>query len=164
MVIKSSNGYLLNVCFFFFVAIFVYIELGSGILSLSIIAFAIHEWILYDREFTMNEEGCTVRFLWMCRFYRWDEFKVKKYVDYRPLHTVGSYTYGVMIFSPYKVNWHGWPRFEDYCSFRFHIFSCVFVNFKPTWQTTGREYSDVYPVNEIEFRRKLDEWGVDLTA
>ena len=112
----------------------------------------------------MDKDGCTVYFLWFKKHYRWDELKIKQYVEYKGYFMASSV-------SPFK-------RAAEFCpkdvsipkrwdahvySQRRHPFSFFFVSFADrTSQGSKKRFSGAYEVDETMFREKLKEWGVEM--
>ncbi len=118
--------------------------------------------ISYGRTFVLNEYGCTVHFWKYKKLYTWDQLKTKRIEKYnsRPLinGTYRGYYLTEAIFCFRKIRKPKFIRPSTYSII--HPFSCIYINFNPTpenWKR-GRHYE----VDEMEFREKMKQWGVEL--
>lgn len=173
MVVKSAKGYKTMVVAVFFAAIPAVYGIGDMVggvaavwLSAVLLGFIVF-WILrfcisVGRTLIFDENGCTVKFLWFSKSFKWEELKTKKIVDLKDaLGYRQPYTAGAM-FSIRHVRLPGWLALSDYCVF-VHPFEFIFVNFD-----TEHNYKkwdppfEFYIVNEDEFMTHMEDWGVEL--
>lgn len=153
-------------CFFVLLSYDVGVAFPLFVLIVMLI-FSVRYWITTGRVFEMEEQGCTIRFLGFSKFYKWDEFTVKNYVDFTQMPINGTTNYGGVVFSPRRVRQPKWMQPVSYCMY-VHLspFSFVFVNFKT--QRLYREKwtyvnPDIYVYDEDLFFEKLREWNVIIS-
>ena len=127
--------------------------------------FMINVWIAFGRTIIMSQDGCTVKFLFFQKFYRWEDFKTKRY-EYTenilpPFERGSPYTRGIL-FSTRNISKKSSLKLATRCYFTPFPFSFIYVYFYPD-NITERP-SDAYPIyyatNEQELRIKLISWGV----
>lgn len=123
-------------------------------------------WIATGRTIIMRKEGCTVAFLGYRWYYRWDELQMKRFADYDGAIGYGFPFKGGAEFSPKVLRKPKWLNPLEYCQWA-HPISFFFVCFRPevpvSKDSTCWARSDIYVVDEMEFRAKLKEWGVCLS-
>ena len=172
MIIRSSKEYL-----FLCVLLFCCVLGFSGImyaashnvlfsvLILLVLAYTVFRyWVSVGRILTLNEEGCTVQFLWISRFYRWKDMKTIQIEDYtNSLGYRQPYKTGI-VFSPRKIRKPKWLMPAEY-SFFVHPFSCIYIYFDPhlTYSKWDYRCPDIYLAEEVVFIQKMLEWHVELS-
>jgi len=122
----------------------------------------IKAFIYWFRVFVFDEEGCTVKLLFIKKKYFWKDLKCKKIAHYRQQHSrlfVGD-GLSVAYFSKRKIRKKKsiQPELYNFLSF-FGTFSFFFVNF------IGEEKNfraRLYNYDGEEFMKKMGEWGVEL--
>lgn len=120
-----------------------------------------------ERIVEMSAEGCTVRFLWYKKFYRWDELQVKRLADYRycnwgwnAYHKVIEYDEGAE-FSPEPVKRREGTSPPSYCVW--HPLTYIYVNFRNKAAEEAPKWSEhICEVDKEFFLAKMAEWGVVL--
>lgn len=171
MIIKSHKDVYIYVVSFYVGAFLLFFSFsGHGILMpviafLFMLYYGTRLWVMYGRTYIMDENGCLIKFLWIRKFYRWDEFKIKRYENYSGTFSDGNSYYGAAVFSPHKVRRPKFLQFEGYIgAFRLRVFSCVFVQFKRPikLEKLKYQYPDAYVVDEHIFKQKMDEWGIEI--
>ena len=112
------------------------------------------------RTVSLDENGCTICFLWIKKTYAWSEMKTKRIERFSLPSMWDRYQYPYpksAIFAPYKVfkfklmirPWHYvW----------LHPFSFIYINFP---QKTVSHVKDC-EIDEEEFWLKMKEWGVTI--
>lgn len=117
--------------------------------------------IAIGRTFIMDEEGCTVCFWKYRKKYAWEELKTRKIEEHHlPSMFRGRYSCPYLkeaIFAPHKIRKPKVIRAQLYSLF--HPLSCVYINFSIGDVPYHGRY---YEVDEVTFRQKMKEWGVDL--
>lgn len=120
--------------------------------------------VSWGKTIIINEAGCTLRFWKYAKTYAWNEFTVKRIEDRRGPYDTQVHYWASVIFS--IRNLHK-PKimFPDTYNLLFHPFSFSFFyvyyhveNIK----SGGIIYPDIYPVDEQEFLKKMQQWGVKL--
>ena len=139
------------------------------LLSMPLIPYSIFLILCPSRERTveMSAEGCTVRFLWYKKFYRWDELQVKRLADYRYCNW-GWNRYAKVIeydegaeFSPKSVKRREGTSPPSYCVW--HPLTYIYVNFQnKASKETGKLSEHICEVDKEFFLAKMAEWGVIL--
>lgn len=120
-------------------------------------------WIATGKTIIMSKEGCSIVFLWYRRYYRWDELQMKQFASYADAFGFRSPFLGGAEFSPKALRKPKWLNALEYCQW-VHPISFFFVYFRPDIIPLMCEpKSDIYVVDEMEFRAKLKEWGVSLS-
>ena len=147
----------------------VYPEAWIVILGLMIVLFALYipSLIAFTRTIVMDETGCTVRWLWFEKTFRWDELQLRQYVEYgvalgmfrRPAHR-GAEFYHKNVKIPRGLHAQAFSAF-------FHPYQFVFVQFTTSayYKTALKDTSYTpyaYAMDEEEFRARLQEWGVEM--
>lgn len=126
--------------------------------------FVLRFWLESCRTLIMDEEGCTVKFLFIKKKYRWDELKVKRIEKYMHRYGYKSLPYnGSAVFSKKKIRKPKRMDPADY-SMLVHPFSFFYVRFhseKPLQKWTVYASPD-YEVDEDEFRELMKKWNVEL--
>lgn len=170
MVIKSGKENLVLVFVIFICFAFLYVLAWSetgiwhyGILGIGVIV-TVRYWIMLMRKLIMDEQGCTVSFLWFKKKYYWNQLKVKRIESYEK-HQGYSIPYtGGVIFSKKSVYKPiGWTPL--YYNWLFHPFSFFFVNFAVQLnlkRTKARPCPPIYEIKEEVFLSQMQEWGVEL--
>lgn len=170
MIIKSSNVYHIV-----FIGVLVYLvlltcfliweyDIGAAIMFIPAIG-VVRAWIAMGRTLIMNAEGCTVQFLWYRRTYRWTELKTKRIEDYTNRFGYRDpYTAGAIFCKKQIKKQSRWKPGSYSARFYVHPFSFFFVYFDPHIPAQERKYqmSDIYVVEEAEFRKNMAEWNVEL--
>jgi len=123
-------------------------------------------WMATGRTIIMDQMGCTVVFGKYRKCYRWDELKVKQYVDCRKCLGYGRQPYqSGAEFSIKEVKRPKWMQLGAYCQY-FHPLTYIYVYFRPRPENypwiMKLNPPFCYPVDELEFRKKMIEWGVDM--
>ena len=146
--------------------LFVILEDVSGGLSLPVIicglwlAFILVFWLGGGREFTMDRQGCTVRFLWFRRFYRWSELEMKCMDDYSSIKLRSEPWLTGASFAPKVMNRPRWMSPFDYFML-VPRFGYIFVNFEHPQQepllTMRGKIPQVYVVDGTVFRLCMEQ-------
>ena len=118
------------------------------------------------RTFIMNKDGCTSKYLFYKKHYKWEDLKFKKYVIYDcalPSDTYCRNYFSGAVFS------RKYPKKYQSTRRRFTLDSSQFiaVSFPVKRRVTKNIYENYpreYPVDEHEFRKKMEEWGVELES
>ena len=171
MIIKSSADRWVSVACLFacdLCALWLFLSMEIGLVT-PIVLFiyclqaTFYDWISSCRVLIMTEQGCTVRFLWISRFYAWSDLKMKRCIDYTNHFRTHVYK-AIVVFSPVERSIPKWMFADEYCQL-VRPFSCFFVTFKSERAISkwARVQPDLYVVNERDFRKKMMEWGVVLT-
>ena len=147
------------------------------------------DWIIYGREITLTQEGCTVRFLGFKRFYRWDQMKTKRKIKLSIRYYRGAVSgyKGVILF--HKKSWVLQKHLQFFPDLAFSVprtfypFSFIFIvfeprlnppppdpphwlpermrrNWYPEWRITGK--GSGYFADEKQFFALLESWGIVL--
>ncbi len=175
MKIESSKSVGYNVAFVFlglliFLLILLYegCSVGGAVVLVSIPLFInIRFWIALRRTIIMSESGCTIKFLWYTKTYKWSQLKIKRIENYSKSYGYKDYYTSGALFSPSKIHKPRWLKPATYCGL-IHPLSVVFVYFKftPTEQLAKilkyDRVPDIYTVEESLFREKMEEWNVIL--
>lgn len=171
MTIKSSKQYTEMIvalfgCIVAFSSILVFTDADTRFVVIAAIFLSIlvvRYWIAACRTLIMNEDGCTVQFLWYRRHYKWSELETKDIEDY-----TNSFGYlepykGGAIFSRKKSKKPAWLMPFDY-SFLFHPLCFFFVYFDPRIHFNKWDYRcpDLYVVDEATFRVNMSKWNVEI--
>ena len=109
----------------------------------------------------MDENGCTVSFLFFSHFYSWDSFKTKRLENYN--NSIGyrqPYLEGVVFFE--KECKKGRLLMPAEYSIFYHPFSFIYVYFTPP--TNLRQIPPIYTVDKGVFLELLAKWEIDLVS
>ena len=172
MIIKPEKTTIVIAVFLFFTYIpLVLVTMSNGV---SLVA-SLEGWGIYlllalrcglesCRTLIMDEEGCTVKILFIKKKYHWDELKVKRIEKYMHKYGYKSLPYnGCAVFSKRKIRKPKRMHPADY-SMLVHPFSFFYVCFhsdKPL-QKWVSYYPPDYEVDEDEFRELMKKWNVEL--
>jgi len=143
-----------------------------GTIFLVIVSFVMIPWVIASaRTFVMDENGCTVKFLWLKKTYTWRDMKTKQYVTYDACLESNSPCNQAAEFSIKQVRIPKSMKAHTYC-WLFHPFSFVFVYFPPrkdyyadrsfSARLDRSRCSIIYEADEEEFRSKMNVWGVEM--
>lgn len=121
-------------------------------------------WIVMCRTLIFDEHGCTVKFLWFAKTYRWDELKTANFLDLRNSYGYRQPYKSGAIFSKNKIHKPKWMMPADYCML-VSPFTCFFVYFEPIIARNRGDlnFPNIYAVDKDVFLMKLSEWGVKLS-
>ena len=165
MIIKSEKGEIVPL-FVVCLALLLVILFLEGMGTLFFLMFWVclvgcgRYWLAFGKTFILEEEGCTVCFLWYRKEYRWDELQVKRYANYRPcIPLLKCYCKEGAEFSPKNLHRPRWLAAADYCEM-FHPMSFFFIYFYP--ENMRSRSLMFYVVDGNEFREKMREWGVPM--
>jgi len=127
--------------------------------------FIVPRWISTGRTYVFDQTGCTVKFLCYHKTYRWEDLKVKRYVysEYCLKYGRQVYKYSAE-FSAKNIRRPKWMHPGKYCELT-NPLSFIYVNFRPISQSdkkAAQYYPFFYPVDGLEFKKKMKEWGVDM--
>ena len=127
------------------------------LLILLIYIWTSHYTLIFDKE------GCTKKFLFYKKRYRWDDLQVKQlYTSY--VYSYDVYKEGVVFLTKRETSEKIKYNITNYVLF--HPMSCIIVNFEGTFRMDdvkdGQRMRGC-EVNKQEFLRKMDEWGITLT-
>lgn len=131
-----------------------------AVFCLSILCF--QYWVALGRTLKMNARGCEVTFLFISRFYEWQELEIRFENYSHRLSNRQPYSEGI-IFYPKKISKPDWMLPATYCLF-VHPFKFFFVNFKPR-KEYGKwvvRYPELYEVDKVKFMGCLKNWGVSV--
>lgn len=122
-------------------------------------------WIVMCRVLIFNKHGCTVKFLWFTKTYRWEELETISYLDLRNSYGYRQPYKSGAIFCANKVNKPQWMMPADYCML-IHPFSCFFVYFDPIMvrKRGDLNFPNIYAVERDIFLKQLSEWNVKLSG
>lgn len=127
------------------------------------LAYLLFVCISYERTVEMSAEGCTVRFLWYEKFYRWDEMQVRRLADYSECRWGKAlcvrYSEGAE-FSPKRVRRRESQPPQFYC--QSHPLTYIYVNFRNKAAEEFPRLEHVCEADKEVFLAKLSEWGVVL--
>ncbi len=173
MVIKSGKENIIGLSIFFISITGMFIsgiyEVGvfySGFVCFYPFLLFFKAWISIGRTFTMDEEGCTVCFLWYKKKYRWENLYIKRIEHYYNIPGDQHHYYtDAAVFSVHAIHKPKWWHAYSY-SWHVHPFSFFFVYFplapdirKKVGKPLG---GTIYEVNEEMFLEKLKSWNVEL--
>lgn len=126
----------------------------------------IAQWFCTERTIILDNEGCTVSFLFLHRRFSWDEIQYRRYVDMKyatgskPINDKGVEFSTRPINRPKRLMCYDFSLL--FCPFSFHYF---FVYFPPV--LSNRKSNDLLPnyytVEESEFRNNMEQWDIHLT-
>ncbi|MBQ7645936.1 MAG: hypothetical protein IJS94_01580 [Clostridia bacterium] len=120
----------------------------------------------WGKKYTFSKEGCTVQFWFYKRHYNWEELKTKQLLTVARVSLVSQNKTSVFLFSKKKIKKTKFLKVmtaHDFGSV-FHPLSFIFLNTVPeeiTDEKLKKEFA-IYPVREVEFRKKLASWGVGI--
>lgn len=117
-------------------------------------------WIVFGRTLKMSAQGCEVSFLFIRRFYKWQDLDIRfEYYSHR-VSNRQPYSEGVL-FSPKKISKPDWMLPATYCLL-VHPFSFFFVYFYPRkeYNKWVIRYPDFYAADKTELLGLLKAWGV----
>lgn len=142
-------------------------DAGAKIIYIGVILFACAFLVYKDyslfRVFVMDERGCTVKYLWLKKFYSWDELTMKQYVilwESLPSSSFQVRQLTGAVFSKKKRRFKKTVLRKHY---DLPFFICVSFKVKmKKGKDTYIDFPDEYPVDEEEFRARMKEWGVEL--
>ena len=123
--------------------------------------------IAHGRTIVMTPEGCHIKLLWIEKFYKWDDFKTKRYEQYwgelSPIERGSPYIKGAY-FSPRKTRQLSMHKPATRVMWSVFAFSKVYVYFYS--ENYEKEKLSAFPVyyatDEAEFRQKMRQWNVDI--
>lgn len=118
--------------------------------------------ITCGRTIIMSQKGCLVKLLWIEKFYRWDEFKTRRYEEYwvvPPIERGSPYEKGAF-FCPYKLRRKPWRKAASRAMGSPLAFYHIYVYFYPNYAFDA--FPVYYAVGESEFRQKMCEWNVGM--
>ena len=125
----------------------------------------IRAWVVLGRTLIFSKEGCTVKFMFYSKTYKWQELKTKQIKDFSNgiSYKEQPFKQGT-IFCSKSINF---PKKLKPAGFNYlyRPFGFFFVYFKPCsnyYANKSLLYSDLYVVNEDEFRNNLKKWKVDI--
>ena len=117
------------------------------------------------REITMDEQGCTVRFIFFTRCYTWQELVTCKRERYTRVTYKSPYDEAV-IFSPHRIRKPKWMKPLEYV-FIAPPFSFFFVHFMPRNKELYESRLNGFPllccIDSEEFLSKMAEWKVAIS-
>ena len=127
--------------------------------------FIINVLIAFGRTIIMSKEGCLVKFLFIQKNYRWEDFKTKRYECTEsivpPFERGSPYTRGVLL-STRNISKRSSLKLATRCYFTICPFSFIYVYFYPG--TMAERPSNAYPIyyaaNAQDFWEKMLSWGV----
>ena len=123
----------------------------------------LYDWglfVLNFRTLILSEKGIEVKIAFYSKFYRWQDFIVKKIEYYDGARRPDPGYYKGAVFSPYIIH-KRLIKIPIEERFHIHVFSVVYINF-PRDNDPNRKYTVSYAADENNFRMKMKEWGVDL--
>jgi len=136
------------------------------IMFLILLPLCVNYGITCGRTIIMSQDGCLVKLLWIQKFYRWDDFKTRRYEEYwvvPPIERGSPYEKGA-IFCPFKLRRTPWRKAASRAMYSPVAFAHVYVYFQPV--NSSKPYPTAFPVyyvaDETEFRQKMAQWGVSL--
>ena len=166
MVVKSSKEVLFQVAFLFLCIaafFFILVSIGNSILFPYIVTaillfIAFRYWVAVGRTLTFDENGCTVSFLFLKKYYSWEELRTKRILNHQD--AIGyrdAYKEGV-IFSSKKVKTPLKQKPPQY-SFLMHPFCFFFVNFTPSNQHSKQVnvMRGLYEVDRNTFLERISQ-------
>ena len=119
--------------------------------------------VFHFRKLEFDENGCTVKFLFLKKKYTWEKLKIKRLEKYESQYSMYQYGNGtkVAVFSP-----HRFLKPKSLLPVSFVIipfvnpFNYIFINL------TGNDNNPVpkgyYEYDENEFVQKMKEWNVEF--
>lgn len=137
------------------------------LLHLPLIMIIINDFIVSCRTIIMNEKGCTIRILKYERFYRWEDFAVKR-KEGKDWFTMGARY--VNMYVPEKgvffsIRPMKKPKSLDpqiYCMI--HPFACFCIYLIDDIKVHNRvkDPNLFCEIDEKEFMQNMEKWGVEL--
>ena len=118
--------------------------------------------ITCGRTIIMSRDGCLVKLLWIQKFYRWDDFKTRRYEEYwevPPIERSSPYEKGAF-FCPYKLRRKPWRKAASRAMGSPLAFYHIYVYFYPNYAFDS--FPIYYAADETEFRQKMALWGVTM--
>jgi len=171
MIIKSAKDYNWMMAVIILVILataLLLLSAGCGVVfaviyALLLLIFAMRFWVSVGRTLIFDVNGCTVKFLWITRTYRWKDLKTAHYLDltnafgYRQPYKAGA------IFSAKQIKIPKWMKPGDYSAFC-HPFSCFYVYFDPkvVRKKGDIRIPEIYIVDEEVFHKHLVGWNIEL--
>lgn len=121
-------------------------------------------WMSIGKTIELNKAGCKVSFLLYHREYKWEELKVKRYINYSGLlrgRYYIPYTLGAE-FSPNIIpknkRWHP----VVHCKL-INPLKYIYICFPPSETNShSKGYIHAYEIDEVEFKNKIAKWGITL--
>ena len=135
---------------------------GSAILFACLSIIVLRHWITVGRTIEIHKDGITVKFLFIKKLYNWDDLVLRRYTNYENCLALRSLPYGYGAEFSTKDRGFRFLKAHDY-AFIFRPFSLVFVYFDNNLLSKIKLNNPVYYlVNGDEFRRLMEEWGVEM--
>ena len=139
----------------------------SAVILVTIPAFLIilRFFITTSRTIIMEQEGCTIKFLWAKKTYRWDQLQTKKVINLTDYH--GTYVHHarcavlspLYVKNPFKLMPLEYNTFYLPPNLSIWGYFFVYLDSKPKELKVS---DNTYVVNETEFVRLMKEWNVDV--
>ena len=136
----------------------VWLALALG--GLPLLALVFLYWISTGRTLVLDENGCTIRFLWFKKLHRWDDLQEKSVADYKDVAARPMPYHGGVVFAAKRMKRIGSAHPIYYSALR--PFSSFYIYFRPEHLSEHRSYVKLYTVDEAVFREKMACWGVIL--
>lgn len=134
--------------------------LVTGLCGIPLVILLALYWVSTGRTLTMDENGCTIRFLWFKKLFRWEDLQEKSVADYKSLSAHPMPYHGGVVFATKRMKRIGDAHPIYYSALR--PFSSFYVYFHPEHLTEHRSYVKLYTVKESDFREKMSRWGIVL--
>lgn len=121
----------------------------------------IRYWIAVCRTFIFDRYGCTVKFLWLSKTYKWEHLKTMSYLDLSNCCRHGQPYKAGAIFCTRKIKKPRRIMPANYCTL-VHPFCCIFVYFDPIMvrKRGDLNFPNIYAVEKDIFLKQLSEWNV----
>ena len=172
MEIKPSKEYnrisisLLCIALSFLVICFFSFDFGRAfitIMTIILIAFIFAFWVSSCRTIIMDSEGCSVRFLFIEKTYKWTELNAEMIQYDGMLGYRDPYLEGIVFCKKNKIRKPKFLKPSLYSVF-VNPFKFFNVNFKPDFKYNKSVCCpDLYVVSKDEFLEKMNEWGVKIS-
>lgn len=168
MIIKPEKA-MIQIIFLFWGMIFIFLFFSciNGMYVLGIpVSFimgivAVRYWMALGRTLVLDEKGCSVKFLWYEKNYKWEDLIVKQQANYKNVFSYRfPYTEGI-IFSPYFIRKPKWLGPVEY-SILVHPLSFIFLFFSSE-RDTNLNFAGIYEVDENTIKENLRKWHVELS-
>ena len=138
------------------------------VLSICCFMFLIVVWLLgflnFGTSFILDENGCTVKFLFITKKYKWSDLKTVRVEDLRPPAEKGCAFDECIIFStkenlPYFAHIRAFKNFNS-VNFKMNTFAVYFIKYNEKGKQMGTWFS-CWSCHKEDMLTKLGDWGVE---
>lgn len=148
------------ILFFCLQAPFLYVLL---IFLLPTLLFIFPLWYAGGQTLIMSQEGIEIKFLFLSRFFSWNDLKMIRYEAYKRANYKSPYQEAV-IFSRNVIHKPTWMKPLEYCFFSPYSFSSV--HFLPLNSSLYTDKINGYPlvhcVDKDEFFHLMNNWNIKI--